>query len=458
MEEDFSHLNPPVYTVSTRSPNQSVKLTKRAIEGLTVPAVGQVFVRDCILKGFALRITANGVRSFIVEKRIDGKVKRLTLGRYGELTPELARRKAASLLGQIAMGINPLAEREHALLKAVTLEQAFEDFKAARKGLKARTLYDYGRLMQSAFEGWQKRPLVAITKDLVVKRHAELGKVSGEAYANLAMRFLRSIFNFAIPQYEDGFGKPLLAENPVMRLTQTRAWYRQERRQTVIKVHQLPAWYAAVVALRSDRTGFGTTVADYLLTLLFTGLRRQEAAQLSWDQVDLKDRTLYLPDPKNRQPFLLPFSAYVAELLERRKAAAEADEDAEAKYVFPGDGPKRYLIEPKKQIAKVVEASGVPFTIHDLRRTFITVAESIDIQPYAIKRMVNHKMRGDVTAGYIVADVERLRDPVQRVTDYLLKACKQVPSASVLLMRRGHVPMAPVPWLQRPSPTVGDAS
>ena len=69
--------------------------------------------------------------------------------------------------------------------------------------------------------------------------------------------------------------------------------------------------------------------------------------------------------------------------------------------------------------------SGVAFTIHDLRRTFITAAESIDIAPYAIKRMVNHKMRGDVTAGYIVADVGRLREPVRRVTDFLLKACKQ---------------------------------
>ena len=49
--------------------------------------------------------------------------------------------------------------------------------------------------------------------------------------------------------------------------------------------------------------------------------------------------------------------------------------------------------------------------------------------------MVNHKMRGDVTAGYIVAGVERLRDPVQRVTDFLLKACKQKPSAEVVEFR-----------------------
>lgn len=420
---------------STPKPNQSVKLTKLAVAQALPPGSGQRFLRDALLKGFALRITANGVRAFVVEKRIEGRIKRLTLGRAGEITCEQARKEAQKLLGKIALGINPLAEREHARLRSVTLEQAFEDFKAARKGLKERTLYDYGRLLTNAFEPWQKRPLVAITKDQVVRRHQELGEASGEAYANLAMRFLRSLLNFAMAQYEDGFGKPLLAENPVLRLTQTRAWYRAERRQTVIKVHQLASWYSAVQGLRSDRSGFGGTVADYLLTLLFTGLRRQEAARLTWDQIDLKDRTLFLPDPKNRQPFLLPFSDFVAAIFERRRAQAEADEEAEAKYVFAGVGPKRYVVEPKKHVAKVIAQSGVEFTIHDLRRTFITIAESIDVAPYAIKRMVNHKMRGDVTAGYIVADVERLRDPVQRVTDFLLKACEQRPTAQVVELR-----------------------
>ena len=422
--------------MSTQTPNQSVpspaKITKTLVEQLAPPATGQWFVRDAILKGFGVRITANGVRAFIVEKRIDGKIKRLTLGRFGEITAEQARKEAQKLLGKIALGLNPLAKREHTRLQGVTLTEAFEAFKLARQGLKARTLYDYGRILQTAFGPWEKRPLLAITKDAIVRRHREIAQQSGEPYANLAMRVLRSIFNFSIPTYEDGFGKPLLSENPVLRLTQTRAWYRQTRRQSVIKIHQLPPWYAAVEALRSGQEGRGDTVADYLLVLLFTGLRRQEAAQLTWDQIDLQDRTLVIPDPKNREPFLLPFSDYVGEIFARRKKAAEIDESVDAKFVFPGEGPKRYLIEPKKQTAKVIEASGVRFTLHDLRRTFITVAESIDVQPYAIKRMVNHTLRGDVTGGYIVANVERLRAPVQRVTDYLLSAAGARPAARIL--------------------------
>lgn len=411
---------------STQSPNQSVKLTKRVVDSASVPASGQLFLRDELLKGFALRVTVNGVRSFVFEKRIGGKVKRLTLGRYGELTVEQARREATKLAGQVAMGMNPIAAREHERLATTRLKDAFEDFKKARKDLKARTLYDYERLLKVAFEDYQEKPLVRLTKDVVVQLHAKMGEKRGEAYANLAMRFLRSLFNFSIATYEDGFGKPLLAENPVERLTQTRAWYRVERRQTVIKVHQLPAWYTAVEALRKEEEPMAATVADYLLLLLFTGLRRQEAAQMTWDRVDLKARTLYIPDPKNRQPFLLPVSDFVIELLERRKKSA-----ANA-FVFPGEGRQGYLVEPRNYIAEVIKASEVDFTIHDLRRTFVTIAESIDIAPYAIKRMVNHKAHGDVTAGYIVADVERLREPVSRVTDFLLKCCKQKPSAEVL--------------------------
>ena len=71
-------------------------------------------------------------------------------------------------------------------------------------------------------------------------------------------------------------------------------------------------------------------------------------------------------------------------------------------------------------MAKVIEETGIPFTVHDLRRTFITIAESLDIPAYALKRLLNHKMASDVTAGYIIIDVERLRKPMQMITDHIL--------------------------------------
>ena len=419
-------LTQSVYIVSTQISNQKVKLTKSVVDRIEPPPSGQLFIRDAELKGFGLRVTA-GSKAFIVEKRIDGSVKRLTLGRYPELTAEQARKQAHKLLGHIAIGGNPIADKARVKLQGTTLEQAFQDFLEARKSLKPHTIYDYRRLMTTAFGDWQSRPLTAISKDMVAKRHSQLGEQRGEAYANLAMRFLRSLFNFSLVRYEGPDGQPLLPENPVVRLTQTRAWYRVGRRQTVIKSHQLAAWLLAVEALRHGRPPTqANTIADYLLLLLFTGLRREEGAGLRWDQIDLEQRTLTVRNTKNHEPLVLPLSDFLAGLLARRRAAVESE------YVFPGEGRTGHLAEPRKQMQRVMIASGIPFTLHDLRRTFITVAEGLDISAYALKRLVNHKMSGDVTAGYIIADVERLRAPMQRITDYLLKAAGVPPGVEVV--------------------------
>ncbi|MFX8543023.1 hypothetical protein ABTM06_20225, partial [Acinetobacter baumannii] len=72
------------------------------------------------------------------------------------------------------------------------------------------------------------------------------------------------------------------------------------------------------------------------------------------------------------------------------------------------------------------------------RRTFITIAESLDISAYALKRLLNHKMTNDVTAGYIVTDFERLRKPMQEITDHLLK-CMELKQTPIIPLRKSKV-------------------
>ncbi|MCR4298322.1 MAG: hypothetical protein NUV75_06170 [Gallionella sp.] len=81
--------------------------------------------------------------------------------------------------------------------------------------------------------------------------------------------------NFAAGQYEDSKGESVIPNNPVKRLSQTRAWYRIERRQTVIKAHALALWYAAVMNIKNQpHAKNAETIRDYLLLVLFTGLRK----------------------------------------------------------------------------------------------------------------------------------------------------------------------------------------
>lgn len=389
-----------------------LKLSKRTVDAVTPPSPTpegkptQVFYRDTELTGFGLKVTNAGTKTYVVEARVQGKPKRITLGKHGPLTAEQARRKAQGLLGDIAMGKDPNAEKREHLTRGVTLKQVYDEYLQTRRDLKPNTLHDYKRCIEVSLGDWLSRPIAEISKEMVEKRHQKLGSTS-HARANNTMRVLRALFNFAMEQYEDKNGQPIITLNPVNRLSRNRSWYTVKRRQTLLTPSQLKPWYEATMLLNQE------TTRDYLHFLLMTGLRRSEATRMTWEDVDFEERTFIIPETKNKEPHRLPMSDFLEDLLKRRYQAAEKV------WVFPSpvtDGP---LKEPRTAMAKVTEYSSIEFKLHDLRRTFITIAESLDIPAYALKRLLNHKYSNDVTAGYIVPSTERLRIPMQRITDFI---------------------------------------
>lgn len=110
---------------------------------------------------------------------------------------------------------------------------------------------------------------------------------------------------------------------------------------------------------------------DYFLLILFTGLRRKEAASLPWKDIDFKARTFTVQETKNREIHTLPMSSFLYELFLRRKQFKTSE------FVFPALSKNGHIMEPRKAMLKVSELSGVTFTVHDLRRTFATTAEMI---------------------------------------------------------------------------------
>lgn len=81
-----------------------MKITKLAVDKLPIPAVekpGQTAQKryyDDTLKGFGVRVTSGGTKAFFIEKLVNRKLRRITLGRYGELTVEQARKEAKKLM------------------------------------------------------------------------------------------------------------------------------------------------------------------------------------------------------------------------------------------------------------------------------------------------------------------------------------------------------------------------
>src|SRR5687768_12666971 len=88
------------------------KLTKRLIDATPYPKTGQVFYRDDEVRGFAVRVTPHS-KAFIVEKKIHGRARRFTLGPYGPVTLDQARKLAQEKIGEIAKGEDPASERKN---------------------------------------------------------------------------------------------------------------------------------------------------------------------------------------------------------------------------------------------------------------------------------------------------------------------------------------------------------
>lgn len=396
----------------------SLQFTKALIDALPPALPGKRdYFNDPKVPGLQLVVTDKGSKSFVLYRRINRRPKRKFVGKYPGMPPELARKKATQLLAQLSIGIDLEEEERAERARQVTLRQAFTVFQQLKTALKPSTMKNYEHYFNKAFSSWHSRAMVTITKAMVSDRHRALTDSQGAAYADGAMRFLRALLNFANVHYEAPDGTPLLRDNPVRRLSQTRQWNRVKRRTTVLKVGQLPAWFAAVWAFKRDAPESQPhLVADYLLLLIFTGLRRSEGTGLRWEDIDFESKTLTVRGTKNGTDHTLPLPDFLFDLLKARHKVR-----TDSPFVFPGTGRYGRLTEPRPQMRRITEVSGVSFVLHDLRRTFATVADSLDLSSYALKRLINHKMTGDVTSGYIISDVERLRSPMQRIAAFLLE-------------------------------------
>jgi integrase len=252
-----------------------------------------------------------------------------------------------------------------------------------------------------------------INRRITIGPHTKVTRqgTSGKAQANAAMERLGTIVNFAMNKYEID-GKPLIQKNPVDRLSQIRAWHYISPRQNVVPEHKLPCFFKAVTSIRDNK------VRDYLLLLLFTGLRRMEAATLKWEDVDLDGKvlTIHSDIAKNHHEHRLPLTDFLCKLFANRK-----NETRDSEYVFPGQGNRGHLVESDHVIEGIAKKCGWKFTAHDLRRTFLTNAEILEVPHYALKKLANHVSRRDVTSSYIVVNVERLRVYMDRISAHFLR-------------------------------------
>lgn len=154
------------------------RLSNQAIEALPVPAKGQEFYWYGDPKGFAIRVTANGAKSFIVQGRVNGKTCRYTIGPCDRLHYKEAQKRARDRLSEMYDGVNPQVERKRRQAQELTLRQVMQDYienKRTKHGpLRPSSKSDIEKCVTKQFGDWADKAVANITREACVKRFREL--------------------------------------------------------------------------------------------------------------------------------------------------------------------------------------------------------------------------------------------------------------------------------------------
>ena len=409
------------------------KITKTFVDKVAAPAEGYEMHWDDSVKGYGLRVSSQGKKVFMVMGRVLGKSIQYTLGPYGTLTEAKARERAQKVLQDMREGIDPRAVAKADAAAKVSLQDVLEAYVGRPGKMKDSTAREYRRHVEKTFAKWALLPIASITRDMVKDRHAALvkggleGKKAAPASANAAFVTLRILIRFAMDEYRQADGTPLIRDNPVDALKHH--WAKLgTRTERYIDKRKIGEVWNKLHAMRGEVQGYEALASvDLTIFALLTGARRDEMATLTWDRVHIDDHNpsecwWHLDDRKRGDPIWLPLSSQAVALLKSRPRLKLAD-GTESPFVFPSWGKTGRIMDARAPMVAIGEIAGKHLSLHDLRRSFTNYAmRECLIEKFRTDLLTGHKPSSDdVTArAYLdLAHLDWLQPDVQKVGDWI---------------------------------------
>ena len=404
-----------------------VKLTKKFIDSIDYTAKGTDIYMDDVLTGFALRVGKQSKR-YTLHKRINGKLYREEVEETHLITLTEAREKASIMMANIKKGMHVydglhenLEDPKDKTNNVPTLQEAYDYFKSTKTGLAEGTITTYDRQILNKLKDWLNISLNDITKSMISDKHKEISKHS-EAQANATMRALRSVWNYCRDSFLDDDEDFLIKEQPIRILNAKKDWNRVKPRTKHIEEEYLGTYIKTLLSY-VDRSSHmqaphSNNARDIMLLFMFTGVRLNEAQSLKWSDIDLKAGRIIFKDTKNGSDYHMPTSNILQALLEERWRMSSGKQ-----WVFPSDlqASDDHIKDLSGSYKAIGNQANLYITPHDLRRTFGTVANSLNISYPVLKRLLNHreaKSSDDVTLQYIQVSQRQLRDALNSIESF----------------------------------------
>lgn len=387
-------------TISPGPEMPNIKFTEDWVASVAAPAVGRIEYWDSTLPAFGLRVSDQGVKSWVVLYRVGVTKRRLTIGRYPAIRLHSDRKAgilgakdlARKAMSAVAAGEDPAAEKlrrrrvDDAGVR--TFEQAGAVFvERYAKVHQRRSWRETERILKvDIYPDFGPRPLTDITKpdlhalldklgDIRPPTHRDKGRGrthrGGPMAARNAHKVLRKFFRWATD--DRGF----IDRNPMAGIAPPAPTARRDRVLSDNEIRTLwPVWVA-------DRSPFG----DVCRCLLLTGQRVREVGNMARTEVDGNDWVIGAARYKTGVPHLVPLTAPVREIIEARPRFKDCD------LVFTNDG--RPLGGWSEAKADMDAKSGVTnWQFRDLRRTARTILTRSGVDFSIAERVVGHVLPG----------------------------------------------------------------
>jgi integrase len=392
------------------------------------------FVWDAQLKGFALRVSPSGTKTFIVQYRAGGgrrgRTRRFTLGRADTLTADQARKAAKKLLGAVAQGGDPSGARK-AKRREMTVSElvALYDNEGATE-LKERTRrYTLARLRHHVVPllGHKKVSDVRVAdverliNDVSKGKTAKDEKVGprrrvivsgGPGAAAKVARDLSAVYSFA-RRREIVWFNPCESAKRLPDGKRTRFLTLEEVRRLGEAFNQL------------ELTGTNPKAVTIARLWALTGCRRDEIAALNWSEVDFEHACLRLETSKTGKS-VRPLAAPAVAILQ------SIPRSRGAKFVFPSETGETFYQGTKRvwpKAMRLARLSGV--TPHTLRHTLGSAAVSSGETLAVTGAILGHaNMRS--TSRYAHMQTDPTKAAADRVVEPIATALSAMPSATLV--------------------------
>jgi len=385
------------------------KLTDKTVREQAPPATGNRIIYDADVKGFGVRITAAGTRSFVLNYRVNGRERRHTIGQFPAWKVSTARDEAAALKRDIDRGRDPLAEREEARDAPTVAELAdryLVEHAAAKK--KPRSAEEDRRNIRLHVKpALGKLTVAAVDRQDIAKLHHEMR--ASPIGANRVLSLCGKMFALA-----ETWGMRPQNSNPCRGIDR----YRERSRERLATAEELARLGDALASFK----GYWAGPAAIRL-LLLTGMRKSEVLSLKWEEISTEHGWIRLPDSKTGAK-TVPIGAPALRLL------AELPRVNGNPYVLPAARPRhaidagkpQHFVQVQTSWEAVTKAAGIEgLRLHDLRHAFASIGAIGGDSLFILGKLLGHADSA-TTQRYAHLAVDPLRAVADRISGQVAAA------------------------------------